>query len=592
MVAVSYKHGSVKQIGRYQVVKVLGHGGMGVVYRAEDPAIGRSVAIKTIRLGQFADPAERERLRARLLREARSAGRLSHPAIVTIYDVAEEGDTAYVFMEFVNGPTLQALLKSDESPARETILGILRRTAEALDYAHRMGIVHRDIKPANIMIGETGDIKITDFGVAKIQSEQMTKTGAILGTPHYMSPEQIQGSAVDGRSDQFALAVIAYEMLTGELPHDADTLATLVLRIVTEPPRAAHTFNPTLGDSAEEILTKALAKKPDHRYASCTEFAAALESALNARSDWQPLKHARPSAEEITTVDTQFSAPTVVAPESNLPDTAVFSPAPPPAAELPSEPAVPRPVSEEPPPPQAGPPRRFLTFRNAALVAVAILVLGLAGVAAWRSFSGSPPAEAAPPATKPSGTAAAANEQAPSPLAIPEAQAPSTTIQTSPSPPPTTPPAQTQATKPRTEEEAIQVSSNPAGATVVFDNNPQLTCTTPCSITLSTGRHTAALSLAGHRQALRFVEIPNDSGLSVTLERIVGTLECITDPPGAAITLNGRPRAEKTPARIALSPGTYKLELLKEGFPKYEGTVEVKDQVFSRIEINLGGSRP
>ena len=157
---------SMEQIGRYQVIGELGCGAMGVVYRAQDPAIGRTVAIKTIRLSDFTDPAERDRLRERLIREAQSAGILSHPGIVTIYDIAQEGELAYIFMEFVNGPPLEKVLLSESPPDRETLLNIFRQTAAALDYAHKKGIVHRDIKPANIMIHEDGTAKVTDLGVA------------------------------------------------------------------------------------------------------------------------------------------------------------------------------------------------------------------------------------------------------------------------------------------------------------------------------------------------------------------------------------------------------------------------------------------
>src|SRR6202050_5384989 len=187
----------------------LGRGATGVVYRAQDPAIGRTIAIKTLRLSDFTDTTERERLRERLLRETQSAGMLSHPNIVTIYDIAEENGLAYIFMECVDGPPLEKVLNSQDPPLRgDVALTILRQTATALDYAHKKGIVHRDIKPANILIHEDGTAKITDFGVAKIVSQQMTVAGTMMGTPSYMPPEQVQGAAVNGRADQFSLAVI------------------------------------------------------------------------------------------------------------------------------------------------------------------------------------------------------------------------------------------------------------------------------------------------------------------------------------------------------------------------------------------------
>src|SRR6202790_575604 len=192
---------SVQQIGRYKIVGELGRGAMGIVYKALDPAIGRTVAIKSIRLQDLTDEAERERLKERLFREAQSAGILSHPGIVTIYDIAEENGLAYIFMEFVNGPPLEKMLRHEQTPDKETLLSIFRQTAAALDYAHKKGIVHRDIKPANIMIHEDGTAKITDFGVAKIVSQQMTVAGTMMGTPSYMSPEQVKGAVVNGRAD-------------------------------------------------------------------------------------------------------------------------------------------------------------------------------------------------------------------------------------------------------------------------------------------------------------------------------------------------------------------------------------------------------
>jgi serine/threonine protein kinase len=217
------------RIGRYQIVKELGHGAMGVVYQAVDPTIGRHVAIKTIRLDVVDDPDERAKLRERLFREARSAGILSHPGIVTIYDMEEHGDIAFIAMEFVDGPTLDQMLSAKQPIAPERLMSIMRQTAAALDYAHAKGIVHRDIKPANIMLASDGAVKITDFGIAKVTtSQQYTQTGTILGTPNYMSPEQVQGLAVTGRADQFSLAVIAFEMLTGERPFTGEHLTTVV----------------------------------------------------------------------------------------------------------------------------------------------------------------------------------------------------------------------------------------------------------------------------------------------------------------------------------------------------------------------------
>src|SRR5690349_16137782 len=262
---------------------------MGVVYHAIDPNIGRPVAIKTIQLGAR-KPEEQERMRERLFREARSAGILSHPGIVTIYDMEEQGETAYIAMEFVDGPTLDQLLSKREAMAPEQLMSILRQTAAALDYAHAKGIVHRDIKPANIMIASDGAVKITDFGIAKVTtSQQYTQTGTTLGTPNYMSPEQVQGLAVTGRADQFSLAVIAFEMLTGDRPFTGEHLTTVVYKIVAEDPPPVQRLNPTLGPEVDSVLRRGLFKKPETRYGSCLEFVTGLETACANTKGWRNL---------------------------------------------------------------------------------------------------------------------------------------------------------------------------------------------------------------------------------------------------------------------------------------------------------------
>src|ERR1700730_8244019 len=254
---------------------------MGIVYQALDPAIGRTIAIKSIRLQDLTDETERARLRERLFREAQSAGILSHPNIVTIYDIAEQDGMAFIFMEFVNGPPLEKMLKVDQTPDKETLLSIFRQTAAALDYAHKKGIVHRDIKPANIMIHEDGTAKITDFGVAKIMSQQMTLAGTMMGTPSYMSPEQVQSTTITGGADQFSLAVIVYEALTGEKPFAAEYMPTLLYKTVREDPLPPQRLNKTLDAQVETVLRRALAKLPEERYNTCTEFINSLATACN-----------------------------------------------------------------------------------------------------------------------------------------------------------------------------------------------------------------------------------------------------------------------------------------------------------------------
>jgi serine/threonine protein kinase len=272
-------------IGRYQVVRELGRGAMGIVFEARDPLIDRTVAVKTIRLDTLGDASEADGLQERLFREARSAGALSHPGIVVVHDLGRHEDMAYIAMERVDGPTLEHVLATGGLPKREDTLNILRQTATALDYAHSRGVVHRDIKPGNLMLDRAGPkgpiVKITDFGIAKIAStQQLTRTGTVMGTPSYMSPEQITAQPLDGRADQFSLAVIAFEMLAGARPFRADTLAGLVHQIVYEERASARSLRSDLPDAADAVLLRGLSKNAGDRYPSCLAFVEDLERGM------------------------------------------------------------------------------------------------------------------------------------------------------------------------------------------------------------------------------------------------------------------------------------------------------------------------
>jgi len=253
---------------------------MGVVYLASDPMLNRQVALKTVDLG-VDDPEEREFLRNRLLRDARAAALLKHPNIVSVYDVFEDGGRAYVVMEYVEGDTLSARLKANPLPDAPMILQVLRQMADALDYTHSRGVIHRDIKPANVMIDAAGTAKIMDFGIARISDTRTTTpTGMVMGTVEYMAPEQIRGETVDGRADQFALAVVAYQMMTGSSPFGPNTIATLTYKIVNEAPPPPSTRNASLPREVDTVLAKALAKTPSERFTNCCEFVGALAQAF------------------------------------------------------------------------------------------------------------------------------------------------------------------------------------------------------------------------------------------------------------------------------------------------------------------------
>jgi len=575
----------MQSIGRYQITKELGRGAMGVVYLAVDPTIGRNVAIKTIRLAEVTDPEERAKLRERLFREARSAGILSHPGIVTIYDMEEHDEVAFIAMEYVDGPTLDQLLSKREPMAPERLMSILRQTAAALDYAHAKGIVHRDIKPANIMIASDGAVKITDFGIAKVTtSQQYTQTGTILGTPNYMSPEQVQGLAVTGRADQFSLAVIAFEMLTGDRPFTGEHLTTVVYKIVAEEPPPAQRLNPTLGPQIDGALRRGLSKKSEARYNSCIEFINGLDAACANTQGWKNLPRGG-----------NLSLPTVV---SEAPTRTVrFSPS------STTEEIVARRRSRW---------KWVLPFAAALVVALGLIGLialqfgpdlgttkpSVASSSPTQTVSNPPPAETpanpavdekkpspmepAPATTSP--TESAANPSQTSPVEEkkdekkeekkPEEAEAAPPEQDRPAPPERPKPKVRPARGPQPEE----INSEPTNATAVLDGDPSTSCNTPCILNVMPGHHTVTVSLPGYQQVRRDINItdsPEDVPKFI-LHSQAGTVYVSSDPTGAAIFLNGQPTSQITPFHFTLPPGTYNVTLEKNGIQKSK-SIEIKN---------------
>jgi tRNA A-37 threonylcarbamoyl transferase component Bud32 len=587
------------RIGRYKIVRELGRGAMGVVYHAIDPNIGRPVAIKTIQLGNVRDPGEQERLRERLFREARSAGILSHPGIVTIYDVERQDELAFIAMEYVDGPTLDQILSAPRPIDPERMFRLLAQTAAALDYAHQKGIVHRDIKPANIMIAADGTAKIADFGIAKITtSEQLTMTGSIVGTPHYMSPEQVQGQPVDGRSDQFSLAVIAYEMLTGEKPYAGEHLTTVVYKIVAEEPVPPHKLNSTLIGAIEDVLYKGLAKKPGDRYATCHEFVRSLEKACASSRAWKPL--ARGGA---------LNEPTLV----DVPRGITLPPA-----------RRPRRSDATANPPGERSKVGFLPFLAAILMAAGVLAL-----IGWQTttFSWLMPGgrgrAAAGRTTEPEAaqTTAADSKRTTPQQPAPQSPAPSTAAGSKPSPmagaaapddetkPAEEPgqplddtvrsPAQAAAQPPLAsarksapppvpEPAELTVITSPAGATATLDGRREATCSTPCSLDAAPGRHTVSIALAGYQPEHREVAVaagPLELPM-VILRAAQGTLWVTSSPPGAAITINGKRFQQTTPAQIPLPPGSYRVLVEKDGLQN-TSALEIRNGQTKVLKVSL-----
>jgi serine/threonine-protein kinase len=273
----------IEKLGRYQITGELGRGGGGVVYSAVDPESGAAIALKTVPTESFG-AVDHQMLISRLKREAKSLATLDHPNIVKMIDLDEDEGRTFIVMELVSGHTLEQALRKGETFAPERVVRIIAEVAHGLDYAHRRGITHRDVKPANLMLTPEGQVKIMDFGTVKLQGPQymtqLTETGTMIGSTHYMSPEQVTESGVDGRSDQFSLAVIAYELLAGTKPFSGDMAPAVMFQITSAKHPAPTSLKPELPAELEAVFDRALAKERNSRYLSCMGFAKDLAAAL------------------------------------------------------------------------------------------------------------------------------------------------------------------------------------------------------------------------------------------------------------------------------------------------------------------------
>ena len=580
---------------------------MGVVYHAIDPTIGRPVAIKTIRIRDIDNEAERERLRERLFREARSAGVLSHPNIVTIYDMDEADGLAYIAMAYVNGPTLEKILASEQPLSGANMLRILRQTGLALDYAHGKGIIHRDIKPANIMTDEDGAVKVTDFGIAKIASGgHSTGTRGIAGTPNYMSPEHVQGFEVDGRSDQFSLAVIAYEILTGERPFTGEHLSTVIFKIVGEEQQPAHRINGTLTQQIDDVLRKGLAKKPEDRYANCSAFVGALEMACAESRGWKTLPAGAAAA-----------MPTVAVEPAAVPEPPVFL----------KEPGFARPGAVD-----ADNPRRAWRL-GTALIGIAA-VLAIMGYFAWRSGEfpvNSTPPTATPVADNPKPSEASsqptvkeATQTPPKEPSATDAREAESTPPGSAAPPdlsvpagnagaavlaPTDPanqmlakpdlvvPAPLSETAPAIREtvrippgnpQDVWVTSNPPGAKAVMDGDVSHGCATPCMLQATPGVHHLTVAQEGFQTEYREIHVGDGASEvpTIALRQPTGTLMLMTNPAGANIWINGKMLEQTTPAQVSLAPGSYTVTVAKDGRSQTQNIQLHESPLYLRIPLS------
>ncbi|HEX2642105.1 MAG TPA: serine/threonine-protein kinase, partial [Thermoanaerobaculia bacterium] len=401
-------------LGRYRIERFLGAGAMGEVYLAEDPHIERPIAIKTVRL--VGRPQEVEDRKKRLLREARAAGRLLHPNVVTLFDTGEQEGVLFLAFEFVEGADLASLLESQGVLSLGEVLRIVRQTADALDYAHRQGIVHRDIKPSNILIDKHGRVKVADFGIAKVagQSTELTIAGSVMGSPQYLSPEQIRGEDLDGRSDIFSLGVVVYELLLGRRPFEGDSITTLVYQILHKDLPAVSELR-AVPPRLEQLLSRMLAKDRDARLANAAEVAreiAAIENELPDETLVAPANQL-PALDQTYVLPKRMTTASLPTPPPPSPSTKVSTPArearpggdlppiPPPPGALPPVPVAP--VAAQPfaasvptptpvgtvigPLPGAAPVKEGRSWALLLVVLAAVLVLVAGVLLGWRLIS-------------------------------------------------------------------------------------------------------------------------------------------------------------------------------------------------------------
>jgi serine/threonine-protein kinase len=581
---------TLPKIGRYNIAAELGKGAMGVVYKATDPNIGRTVAIKTTRLD--AHGIDAKNLLQRFKNEARSAGTLNHPNIVTIYDAGEQDGVFYIAMEYIEGETLHALLSQHRSLPVERVIEIVRQVCAGLDYAHAHGVIHRDVKPANIMLAASGSVKVMDFGIAKAGGT-MTATGQVLGTPNYMSPEQVKGKPVDGRSDLFSVGVLLYEMLTGEKPFDGQNITTIIYKIVSENPIPPRELDVTIHPGLSAVVTKALAKAPEERYQTGAALVADLENYKSFGSEagaTQVLSTAALGAAGDRTIVTPAPAPAGPSAPDAVATAAVAA-----RASTPATPAAAMPHAPAP----AKPPTRTMPGKglNPGVLAGIVVLLLIAAIAGWRvhrrhqqqaqesAATQAPPAvqEPAPqppppptaetattPAETPTPATTAAPEpplQAPTPRAASKSKAKAAAVPPAPVPQPS--PVSPEALSTGT----VHVTSTPPGASVTIDGSGSFV--TPFdSPPLKAGTHSFIVSKLGWSTVQRKFDVVagKATSLDVSLAVSGAVVEVQSDPPGAAILLDEQPTNKFTPARLAVPQGEHKIRLRMEGY-KDENTV-------------------
>ena len=606
--------GALTRAGRYQIVSELGRGSMGIVYQGFDPLIGRTVAIKTMLVEGLA-PAEFEEFKARFQREAQAAGILTHPNIVTVYDFGEDNGILFLAMELLDGKSLQAMVEEQNILPLETIVPMYEQVCSALDHAHRNNVIHRDIKPANIMILESGLVKVTDFGIAKMMSMGMTQAGQILGTPNYMSPEQVKGRGVDGRSDIFALGVILYELVTGEKPFSGQNITTVIYKIINENPIPPRELDATIHPGLSYVISKALAKDPGERYQSCRDLAEDLKNYKNLGGATAP------SATVVMRVP-PISAPPArgTAPPAKKP------PAPrkrPPAPTPPAEPQPQRPLSVHVMPPQAA----RAKGSSAAIWVLLLLFLAAGGGGAYFYFIYRP-AHMAPPVGRLLVSANVTGAKItldgrsdPSwvtPYSFPEVAAGSHILivsregyedlrQTMEVTEGGTSSINANLVErsPSAATVMVTITSNVSGANITLDGQTHPTWMTPYTFSdLPAGEHTVSVSKKGYHDAEQTLTVEGGppATFSVNLTEVertptptaptapkFGQLVVTTNVPGASITVDGQREPDwVTPYTFSrLSAGRHSVVVSMSGYGDVQRVLEIEGGRTSTLSASL-----
>jgi predicted Ser/Thr protein kinase len=577
---------SIQTVGRYEITGELGRGAMGVVYKALDPTIGRTVALKTMRLDVHGLDAQ-EMVR-RFQNEARAAGVLNHPNIVTIYDAGEQDGIFYIAMEFIEGTTLHELLVEKRVLATDEVLQLTRQICRGLDYAHSNSIVHRDIKPANIMITGNGTVKIMDFGIAK-SGGQVTNTGQVLGTPNYMSPEQVKGRQLDGRSDLFSLGVILYEMMTGEKPFVGQNVTTIIYKIVNENPITPRDLDVTVHPGLSAIVTKALAKAPDDRYQTGADLVRDLENYKLAG----PVRSG-------STVAISSPAPgpekTLVLPVRVVSGSTVRA----------AGAAAAAPALAKAPFPMRRPTTAIIASKSSMLLAtiVTIVVLGSAmGGYAYHRTKVKMHQLAEDAKAKEAQQQAAQEPIAipiPSPTPEKEVIASDTTVKffpTKKSRSAQKQPAPQKATsspnKVFIQQSELKLLSQPESAKVEIDGWSEPNWVTPFTAShLAAGMHTVVFSRPGYLQQTKSVESVAGKSIDVSAELApsVSTIVVTSNPQGANIWVDGKDSGLTTPTQLTVEKGFHKVTVRKAGFKEMsteETVAEGQTLSFSPVLLSV-----